>query len=416
MSERKPYLSDLSDEQWSWIEPVLTAWKDRHQSVSGHQGAYTMREIVNAILYQGRTGCQWAYLPHDLPPKSATYYYFAAWRDDGTDQVIHELLRCQVRERARRLEDPTLVVLDTQSVHVAPGVPSSTTGRDPAKRVPGRKRALAVDVLGLVIAVIVLAANAHDNAAGIALLDQVAAHRRQRPQGPGRPGLQEAGRRARRHPPGHRRRDRRTQPAGQRVRSAAETLEGRADLRDPDTAPTPGPRLRAPPVLLRLPCLLGDDPGHGPAPHRREHAHLARTPSGDGVNLQPLLDALGIQEHAAQALADDLRTQIDELQGRLREAQTQLEHLAITRKTVTALADRIPARSSSPDVPEHPDYPRILALINEATVALRAREVCEALDHELLPKNIEGTRAKLKRLVKLGILTELDAGSFAKKP
>jgi hypothetical protein len=114
--------------------------------------------------------------PHDLPPKSATYYYFAGWRDDETDQVIHELLRCQVREKARRLEDPTLVVLDTQSVHAAAGVPASTTGRDPAKRVPDRKRALAVDVLGLVIAVTVLAANTHDNAAGIALLDQVAEH------------------------------------------------------------------------------------------------------------------------------------------------------------------------------------------------------------------------------------------------
>jgi len=54
------------------IEPVITAWKDRHRSVSGHQGVYTMREIVNAILYQGRTGCQWASLPHDLPQKSAT--------------------------------------------------------------------------------------------------------------------------------------------------------------------------------------------------------------------------------------------------------------------------------------------------------------------------------------------------------
>ncbi|MFD8748118.1 IS5 family transposase [Streptomyces sp. NPDC059616] len=176
MSERKPYPSDLSDEQRSLIEPVITAWKDRHRSVSGHQGAYDMREIVNAILYQGRTGCQWAYLPHDLPQKSATYYYFAAWRDDGTGQVIHELLRCQVRERARRLEDPTLVVLDTQSVHVAAGVPAVTSGHDPAKRVPGRKRGLAVDVLGLVITVVVLAANTHDNAAGIVLLDQVAEH------------------------------------------------------------------------------------------------------------------------------------------------------------------------------------------------------------------------------------------------
>ncbi|MET7370300.1 IS5 family transposase [Streptomyces sp. NPDC005566] len=174
MSERKPYPSDLSDEQWSLIEPVIIAWKVRHRSVSGHQGAYTVREIVNAILYQGRTGCQWAYLPHDLPQKSATYYYFAAWRDDGTDQVIHELLCWQVRERARRLEDPSLVVLDTQSVHAAAGVPATTTGHDPAKRVPGRKRGLAVDVLGLVIAAVVLAANTHDNAAGIVLLDQVA--------------------------------------------------------------------------------------------------------------------------------------------------------------------------------------------------------------------------------------------------
>lgn len=160
VSERKPYSSDLSDEQWALIEPVITAWKDQHRSVSGHQGAYATREIVNAILYQGRPGCQWAYLPHDLPPKSATYYYFAAWPDDGTDQVIHELPRCQVRERARRLEDPTLVVLGTQSVHAAAGVPASTTGGDPARKVPGHKRGLAVDVLGLVIAVTVLAASA----------------------------------------------------------------------------------------------------------------------------------------------------------------------------------------------------------------------------------------------------------------
>ncbi|MDH6221547.1 IS5 family transposase [Streptomyces pseudovenezuelae] len=174
MSARKPYQSDLTDGQWALIEPVLTAWKNRHRSVSGHQGRYPMREIVNSILYQSRTGCQWALLPNDLPPKSATYYYFAAWRDDGTDQHIHELLRCQVRERNRRLEDPTLVILDTQSVRAATGVPSDTTGRDAAKRVPGRKRGLAVDVLGLVIAVTVLAASVHDNAAGITLLDQVA--------------------------------------------------------------------------------------------------------------------------------------------------------------------------------------------------------------------------------------------------
>ncbi|NWF29479.1 hypothetical protein HW130_25015 [Streptomyces sp. PKU-EA00015] len=133
------------------------------------------------------------------------------------------------------------------------------------------------------------------------------------------------------------------------------------------------------------------------------------------MSVEPLLDALGLQEDAARALADDLRTQIMELQGRLREAETHLEHLAITRKTVTALADRLPAAAASPELPDHPDYPRILAVFNEASGPLRARDVCEALDHELLPKNIEGTRAKLKRLVKLGILAEIDTGSFVRK-
>ncbi|MFJ3714205.1 hypothetical protein [Streptomyces sp. NPDC090053] len=132
------------------------------------------------------------------------------------------------------------------------------------------------------------------------------------------------------------------------------------------------------------------------------------------MNIQPLLEALELQEQAARALADDLREQIDGLQNRLREAETHLEHLAITRSTVTSLADRLPA--AAPDLPEHPDYPRILAAFNHATGPIRARDVCQALGHELLPKNVEGTRAKLKRLVRLGILIEADTGSFARKP
>ncbi|MGI5268879.1 IS5 family transposase [Nonomuraea sp. CA-218870] len=175
MSERKPYATDLSDERWALIEPVITAWKAAHPSVSGHQGKYQMREIVNAILYQSRTGCQWNLLPHDLPPRSAVMYYYTAWRKDGTDKTIHDLLRFQVREKNRRLADPSLVVLDTQSVRAAAGVPKATTGRDAAKKIPGRKRGLAVDVLGLVIAVVVAAASIHDNAIGTALLDRVAA-------------------------------------------------------------------------------------------------------------------------------------------------------------------------------------------------------------------------------------------------
>ncbi|MFE7570671.1 hypothetical protein ACFU76_27550 [Streptomyces sp. NPDC057539] len=66
-------------------------------------------------------------------------------------------------------------------------------------------------------------------------------------------------------------------------------------------------------------------------------------------------------------------------------------------------------------LPEHPDYSRILTAFNHATGPLRAKDVCKALGHESLPKNVEGTRAKLKRLVKLGILTEADTGNFARR-
>lgn len=176
MARRKRYPSDLTDDQWAVVGPFLAAWKARHPSVSGHQGRYELREIVNAIFYQNRTGCQWAYLPNDLPPKSATYYYFALWRDDGTDQAVHDLLRCQARQRAGRAEDPTAIVLDTQSIRAANHVPAATTGKDAGKKVPGRKRGLAVDALGLIIAVVVTAASVTDNTIGVALLDKVVAH------------------------------------------------------------------------------------------------------------------------------------------------------------------------------------------------------------------------------------------------
>ncbi|RPE46989.1 hypothetical protein EDD90_10398 [Streptomyces sp. Ag109_O5-1] len=137
------------------------------------------------------------------------------------------------------------------------------------------------------------------------------------------------------------------------------------------------------------------------------------------MNLNPLLQALDLQEDAARALADDLRTQIDVLQSRLREAELRLEHLAITRTTITGLADRIPVQTvdpaGSPELPEHPDYPRILAVFNATTGPLRARDICQALDFELLPKYVERTRAKMKRLVTIGILIEAELGTFSKK-
>jgi transposase len=158
------------------IELLITAWKQERvaRSATGDPGSCDLREVVNALLYQNRTGCQWRLLPHDLPAWSAVFYYFTLWHQDGLDQRLQEILRCQVRERARRSEDPSLVIIDTRSVRVAAGVPKETTGVDANKTTPGRKRGLAVDVLGLIIGVVVLPASAHDNEAGIALLDQAA--------------------------------------------------------------------------------------------------------------------------------------------------------------------------------------------------------------------------------------------------
>ncbi|MER6076443.1 IS5 family transposase [Streptomyces sp. NPDC001817] len=174
--ERMPYSTDLSDEQWALIGPLVTAWKQERvaRSATGDPGSCDLREVVNALLCQNRTGCQWRLLPHDLPAWPAVFYCFTLWREDGLGQRIQEILRCQVRERSRRLEDPSLLITDTQSVRVAAGVPGETTGLDANKKTPGRKRGLAVDVLGLIIGVVVLAASAHDNEAGIALLDQAA--------------------------------------------------------------------------------------------------------------------------------------------------------------------------------------------------------------------------------------------------
>ncbi len=155
---------------------MITAWKEERvaRSATGDPGACDLREVVNAIFYQNRTGCQWRYLPHDLPAWSAVFYYFTLWRQDGLDQRIQELMRCLVRERARRLEDPSLVIIDTQSVRAAAGVLKTTTGLDAHKKVSGRKGGLAVDVMGLFIGVVVLVVSAHDNTAGTALLDQAA--------------------------------------------------------------------------------------------------------------------------------------------------------------------------------------------------------------------------------------------------
>lgn len=111
--ERNPYPSDLTDEQWKLLEPMipLEKWGGRTRSVN-------MREVVNGILYLNRTGCQWRAIPRDLPNKSTVRHYYDRFRDDGTWQKIHDTLREDVRVAAGREPTPSAAILDSQSVKV----------------------------------------------------------------------------------------------------------------------------------------------------------------------------------------------------------------------------------------------------------------------------------------------------------
>jgi putative transposase len=113
-------------------------------------------------LYLDRTGCAWRYLPGDFPPWQTVYGYFAAWRDDGTLARLHDVLRELVRASAGRNAEPTAAVTGSQSVRAADTVPKASRGWDNAKKVNGRKRHIAVDTTGLVLAVVITAASVQD--------------------------------------------------------------------------------------------------------------------------------------------------------------------------------------------------------------------------------------------------------------
>jgi transposase len=125
---------------------------------------------VEAILYLDRTGCAWRYLPADFPPWQTVYGYFATWRDDGTLARLHDALRARARAAARRDSQPTAAVINSQSVRAADTAPRATRGWDNAKKVNGRKRHIAVDATGLVLAVVITAANVQDRDAARPLL------------------------------------------------------------------------------------------------------------------------------------------------------------------------------------------------------------------------------------------------------
>ena len=149
------YLSDLSDEQWAIIERELPP-----TSGDGRARTVHLREVVNAIFYRLWTGCSWEMLPHNFPPKSTVFEYFAGWRNNGTWEYLHDVLRRGVRKQDGREATASAAIVDSESAKTTET--RGERGYNAEKNMKGRKRYILVDTLRLLIAMVITAANVQD--------------------------------------------------------------------------------------------------------------------------------------------------------------------------------------------------------------------------------------------------------------
>ena len=156
------YPSDMTDAQWRIVEPQARQLMDEIRRATGRPMVHDLRAMLDAIGYVVRNGIEWRALPVDFPPWEAVYAFFQRWSQRGLPQRLVERLRARLRTGVGREVQPSAAIMDSQTVKGADTVGAATRGFDSGKKINGRKRHIAVDVEGFLIAVVVTAANIGD--------------------------------------------------------------------------------------------------------------------------------------------------------------------------------------------------------------------------------------------------------------
>ncbi|MDI9960674.1 MULTISPECIES: IS5 family transposase [unclassified Rhodococcus (in: high G+C Gram-positive bacteria)] len=164
--------SSLTDAQWTMLEPLLPP-PGNAAGRGGRPEKHCRRMILDAILYLVRGGIAWRQLPADFPPPTTVYDVFTRWVRARAWRRIQDALRDRLRVQVGRDRCPTAAVIDSQTLPAADTVPRSSRGWDGGKRTNGRKRHIAVDVTGLLLAVVVTAASIQDRDAAFRLLSRL---------------------------------------------------------------------------------------------------------------------------------------------------------------------------------------------------------------------------------------------------
>ncbi len=166
---RKPYQSDVSDDEWAFVAPYLTLMKE-----DAPQREHSLREVFNGVRWLVRTGAQWRMMPNDLPPWHTVYQQTQRWINAGVFEAIAHDLRMLLREIAERAPHPTAAIFDSRTLQSSPES-GERAAYDGAKRRKGSKVHIAVDTLGHLLALFVTPANAQDRAQVAELAEQVQA-------------------------------------------------------------------------------------------------------------------------------------------------------------------------------------------------------------------------------------------------